>query len=279
MTNAALYARFSSEQQRDASIEDQFRQCERVAEANACTVVCRFEDRGISGGTAERPGYQMLLSAARSGFIQVIIVEDISRLWRNRAEFGVRSAELEDLGIHVITCVGEDTRRDGWGLVMAIKGAIAEHARKEISFRTRRGLEGLALAGKSTGGRQAYGYGSEPEADIVRGIFERRAAGMGLGRIAAYLNADKIPAPRGGIWRKSSVKAVLSNARYAGRVLWGRTIGKRSARDSAHRTLVVRSKPLVSRFDITQQLIPEALWQRAQQGVDTPARIADTRSR
>src|ERR1700677_4648568 len=99
MTNAALYARFSSDQQRDASIEDQFRQCERVAESNGLTVVARFEDRGISGGTTERPGYQMLLQAARSGFVKVIIVEDISRLWRNRAEFGARSAELEDLGV------------------------------------------------------------------------------------------------------------------------------------------------------------------------------------
>jgi DNA invertase Pin-like site-specific DNA recombinase len=231
-------------------------------------VVCRYEDRGISGGTTERPGYQLLLQAARSGVIQVIIVEDISRLWRNRAEFGARSAELEDLGINVVTCVGEDTRRDGWGLVMAIKGAIAEHARKEISFRTRRGLEGLALAGKSTGAHPVYGYSDPGHAQVVREIFEMRAAGSGLGRIAAYLNSNVTPAPRGGAWSKWGVRAVLSNPRYAGRVLWGRTETKGGARDSRHKRRVARSRPIVDRFDAALQLVSPELWARAQKAVD-----------
>src|ERR1700722_20249858 len=93
---AALYARFSTEKQRDASVDDQFRECERAAKSAGLEVVARFEDKGISGGTATRPGYQALRTAARSGRFDVIVTEDISRLWRNRAEFGSRSAELED---------------------------------------------------------------------------------------------------------------------------------------------------------------------------------------
>jgi hypothetical protein len=63
----------------------------------------------------------------------MIITEDVSRLWRNRAEFGQRSCELEDLGIHWLSCVGDDTRRDGWGLTVTIKQAMGEHARREAS--------------------------------------------------------------------------------------------------------------------------------------------------
>jgi site-specific DNA recombinase len=147
---AALYARFSTDKQRDASIDDQIRECERVAKSAGLEIVARFEDRSMSGGTHQRPGYQQLLSAARLHEFEIIVVEDISRLWRNRAEFGPRSAELEDLGVHCLTCVGDDTRRDGWGLVIQIKQAVAEHARREASYRTRRGLEGNAIAGKST---------------------------------------------------------------------------------------------------------------------------------
>jgi hypothetical protein len=130
----------------------------------------------ISGGTADRPGYKALLAAARARKFDVIVVEDISRLWRNRAEFGPRSAELEDLRVHMVTAVGDDTRRDGEGLTIQIKLAMAEHQRREASYRTRRGLDGLARAGKPTGGK-AYGYRmvcvGPLEVDAKRGQLQR----------------------------------------------------------------------------------------------------------
>jgi len=162
---AALYARFSTENQSEASIDDQIRACERTAVSQGLDVVRRFSDRSISAGTTDRPGYQSLLTAARAGEFEVIVTEDLSRLWRSRAEFGARSAELEDLNVQLITCTGDDTRRDGYGLVLGIKSAMAEAYRKEVSYRTRRGMEGLAAAGKSTGGK-CYGY-APGEADVV----------------------------------------------------------------------------------------------------------------
>jgi site-specific DNA recombinase len=258
---AVLYARFSTEKQRDASIDDQFRACERVAAAQRFEVVARFEDRGISGGTAERPGYQSLLALARAGGCDVIVTEDISRLWRNRSEYGQRSAELEDIGIHLVTCVGDDTRRDGWGLILGIKQAISEHARREISYRTKRGLEGLALAGKSTGGR-CFGYGDSSEAETVRRIFESRARGLGYGAIAKSLAG--IPAPRGGAWARSTVKAMLSNPRFTGQITWGRTEARGGAADSRRKRRVARvDGPVVTRQDPSQRLITEDLWSRA----------------
>src|SRR5882724_7169851 len=62
---AAIYARFSTEKQSEASIEDQFRVCERIAEREGFNVVARFSDAAISGGTSARIGYQSLLKAAR----------------------------------------------------------------------------------------------------------------------------------------------------------------------------------------------------------------------
>lgn len=251
---AAIYARFSTEKQRDASIEDQYRVCERVASASALVVVARFEDRGISGGTAERPGYQGLLAAARAGEFEILISEDISRLWRNRSEYGQRSAEFEDLGLHLLTAVGDDTRREGWGLILGIKQAIGEHQRREISYRTKRGLEGLALAGKSTGGR-CYGYQGD-EAAVVQQIFECRAAGLGYGELATLLNRQRTPAPRGGLWGRSTVKAILANARYTGAVAWGRLETRGGAADSRRKRRVARpGGPVVERFDATQQII------------------------
>lgn len=253
MIRAALYARFSTDLQSEASIDDQLRQCERAAQVAGFTVAHRFVDRGISGGTADRPGYQSLLAAARAGAFDIIVTEDLSRLWRSRAEFGPRSAELEDLGIHLLTCAGDDTRRDGWGLMTAIKAAMAEHYRREISYRTRRGMEGLALAGQPTGGSLGYGYRPDGSIDpvcaqTVRQIFAWAEAGVTRRAIAERLNELGRRAPRGGAWGQSTVSALLANPRYRGEVVWGKTMTKRSAADSAHQRAIMRPEgPLVVR--------------------------------
>lgn len=270
---AALYARYSTDRQRDASIEDQLRACERVAQSASLIIIARFEDRGVSGGTAQRAGYQALLAGARAREFEVIVTEDISRLWRNRAEFGPRSAELEDLGVHLVTCVGDDTRRDGgYGLLIGIKQALAEHYRREVSYRTRRGMEGLALAGRSTGGR-CYGYalGSvhPAEADTVRRIFERRAAGETTGHIAAALQQAGCPAPRGGAWGRTTVASILANARYRGAVEWGRTEVKRAAVDSSRQQRLMRPEPRVVRSAPELRIVSDDLWARAQLRSDT----------
>lgn len=261
---AALYARFSTDRQREESIDDQFRACERVADALGFQIVARFHDSGISGGTAARPGYQHLLASARGREFDIIIAEDISRLWRQRAEFGPRSAELEDLGVHLVTCTGDDTRRDGYGLVLGIKSAIAEHQRREIAYRTRRGLEGLAAAGKSTGGR-CFGYGSSAEADTVRRVYRERLAGLGVREILAGLRRDGVNAPRGPRWSYVAVKRILANPRYAGRVLWGRTQRRVGALDGRRQRPVMQPQPLVDRFDPTQALVDEDTWIKVQE--------------
>lgn len=267
---AVIYARYSTERQRVSSIDDQLRQGRRVAESLQLSVVGTFEDRGISAGTAQRPGYQSMLEAARRGEFDIICAEDVSRLWRSRAEYGPRSAELEDLGVHLVTAVGDDTRRDGWGLVIAIKQAMAEHARRETSYRTLRGMEGLALAGKSTGGRC---FGDAPgEAARVLQMFELAAAGVSQANIAAQLNYEGVPAVRGGRWSQSTVSGILRNERYAGRVEWGRASYRGTAADSKRRRRLARpGGPLVSRQDEAARIVPEALFRSV-----TPVTLAAT---
>jgi site-specific DNA recombinase len=244
---AAIYARFSTELQRKESIDDQLRACERLATAEGFTVVSKFFDAGVSGGTTERAGYQSLLAAARSGRFDIILTEDLSRLWRSRSEFGARSAELEDLNVHLVTCVGDDTRRDGYGLVLGIKSAIAEHQRREISYRTRRGMEGLAAAGKSTGGR-CFGFGSSAEADTVRWMFSERAKGVELRVLRNRLTAAGTPAPRGPLWSYNAVKRILANPRYAGKAIWGATQRRTRAQDGRRgRPVMSPGGPLVVR--------------------------------
>lgn len=264
---AATYARYSTENQSDASIEDQQRECARIALSQNLTVVATFADHGISGGTTERAGYQAMLAAARRGEFEVLVAEDISRIWRNMAEQAPRLAELADLGVAVITH-DLDTRADSGELLGAVQGAMNSLYRKEISRRTRRGLEGRALAGQSTGGI-CYGYRGTAidhrAAEVVRRIFAARVEGASCATIARQLNAAGTPAPRGGRWNPSTIHALLANRRYAGAVVYGTMTCHRSAVDSRHQRRLVRpGGPLVARQDEDRRIISEELWTAAQ---------------
>ena len=286
---AALYARYSTERQSEASIEDQLRVCERLAARHEFQVVARFRDAAISGGTIRRPGYQAMLAAARRDEFDVIVAEDTSRLWRLLAEQAPRLAELEDLGIHVVTH-DLDTRSESAGVLGAVGGAMAEQYRREIGRRTRRGLEGLVQAGKSAGGR-AYGYRSatdagrvqrvvhEEQAAVVRRIFEAYVAGASAKTIAAQLNRDGVPSPgttwarkvrRRSAWLASAITGdpargigILNNDSYRGRLVWNRCRWIRSAADASRRRCVLnpRSEWIESR-DESMRIVSDELWQR-----------------
>lgn len=150
---AAVYARFSTEEQSEASIEDQLRVCRRVAEREGFETAECYSDAAITGGTAQRPGYQRMLAAARRREFDAILAEDLKRLWREQAEQWRCIKELQDLGVHIITASGVDSRQANFEIIASVMGAAGELERKEAAYRTRRGLEGRARANKPTGGQ------------------------------------------------------------------------------------------------------------------------------
>jgi site-specific DNA recombinase len=287
---AALYARFSTDRQSEASVEDQFRVCERLAEREGFEVVQRFEDRGISGGTTKRPGYQALLRAARRREFGVILAEDLKRFWREQAEQWRAIKELVDLGIAIVTASGMDSRQQNFEIIASVIGAAGELERKEAAYRTRRGLEGRAVAGRPTGGK-AYGYiaardtgtggieVNEVEAAVVRRVFEMYAGGMSPRAIAAKLNEEGVPSP-GATWKRTARRhdakwlasaihgeedrgsGILNNRRYVGIVAWGRTHWRRGAADSSKRHRTMNAKPLHEAVDERLRIVPQFLWER-----------------
>jgi hypothetical protein len=197
--------------------------------------------------------------------------------------------ELADLDVHVVTH-DLDTRQESAAVLSAVVGSMAEQYRKEIGRRTRRGLEGVARAGKCAGGR-SYGYvpqaqsGTgqieihETQAEVVRRIFEMYASGMAPRSIAARLNAEAVPSPgsswertvrRKAGWLASAIHGdakrgtgILNNEAYAGRVVWNRVRWVRSASDSSKRRCVVNpSSEWVVRQEERLRIVSDELWQR-----------------
>lgn len=252
--NVALYARYSSEHQREASIDDQFRTCERTVRSHGWNVAYRYEDKAITGSRADRPGYQQMLKDAEAHRFDVLLVDDLSRLTRDEAESISLRRRLSFWGIRLIgVSDGYDSAAKGHKLQASFRGIMNELYLDDLREKTHRGLMGQVLKGYSSGGR-AYGYRRVPiedpsrqdeygrpvitavrwvldeeEGNWVRWIFERYAAGSSAREIAAELNQLGVASPRGGTWCASAIHGdpndgtgILCNPRYAGRVIWNR---------------------------------------------------------
>jgi site-specific DNA recombinase len=100
---AAIYARFSTALQREASIEDQVRLCRERAERESLRLVEVFSDRAISGASMLRPGLQAMLEGARAGRFDVIIAEALDRLSRDQADVAALYKRLSFAGVAIIT--------------------------------------------------------------------------------------------------------------------------------------------------------------------------------
>jgi site-specific DNA recombinase len=269
----AIYARFSSDDQRDASIDDQVRRCRELIESRGGTVHADlvFVDRAMSGAGTDRPAYErmMRLATGKPRQIDVIVVEDLSRLGRAAADLFTAQRLLDFAGVRLVGLAdGIDTSAPHSKLTFGLKSIIADAYLAELGDKTRRGLEGRARAGLATGG-VPYGYrltkvrdaggnivGSEiavepGEAKIIRRIFRLYLEGKSLRLIAIALNAKNVPPPRFGAkrrrrgWKDSSIRAMLHNESYIGTWSWGKRKWKKVPGTNKRR-YVAAAKPIVS---------------------------------
>lgn len=282
MTQVAIYARYSTDMQRDASIEDQIRVCQERADTEGWKTHNCYTDHGQSGATMLRPGIQMLLQDALAGRFSVIIAEALDRLSRDQEDIAGIYKRLTFAGVKIVT-LAEGEVND---LHIGLKGTMNALFLKDLADKTRRGLRGRVEAGKSGGGN-AYGYDvvrkfteageairgdrtiNEAEAAIVNRIFEEYADGVSPRAIAKRLNAEKIAGPTDKGWGPSTIHGnrqrgtgILNNELYIGRLVWNRLryikdpeTGKRVSRLNAESDWITKDVP-------EMRLVQQDLWER-----------------
>ena len=285
MTRVAIYARYSSELQQERSIDDQFALCRDFATHRNWTVTSTYADRAVSGASIHgRYEFQRMVEDASDRRFDVVLAEDIDRLARNQADGARLFERLAFLGIPVWTVADGETNEMHWGL----KGTMSALFLKTHALKVRRGQAGRVRAGKIPGGL-SYGYRVvrktdatgelvrgerqivEAEAEVVQRIFRDTIAGLTAREIAAALNREGVPAPRGGSWNASTINGskkrgngILRQHLYAGRLVWNRQhfvknpdTGKRITRVNANDELLFADVPQL-------RIIDEADWQRVQ---------------
>jgi DNA invertase Pin-like site-specific DNA recombinase len=290
---AVIYARYSSENQSAASIDDQIRLCKERIAAEGWQLVQVLRDAAISGASALRPGYQALLEGAREAAFDVVVAEALDRLSRDQEDVAALFKRLRFAGIRIVALAEGEISE----LHVGLKGTMNALFLKDLAAKTHRGLRGRVAAGKSAGGR-AFGYDvvrqldaagnpvrgeraiDAAEAAVVRRIFAMFAAGDSPLGIAKMLNAEKVPGPDGRPWRDTTIRGhalrgtgILRNELYVGRMVWNRM---RFIKDPATGRRVSRMNPRGQWIgeEVPELLIiDQGLWDRAQ------ARLAGIRAR
>jgi len=224
---AALYARYSTTNQRETSIADQLAAGRRRCAAEGWGEPLEFTDPEISAATplGQRPGGRDMLMAAWAGQFQVLVIEALDRAWRDVVDQEQSLRRLEFAGIRILGLVdGYDSQAEHREMYRGMRGLFNQQYLRDIGHKTHRGLVGQLTRGYHAGGL-AYGYRSvadgergsrlqvdEAQAAIVREIFEHYAAGWSVQRIAHDLNARRVPSQRGGTWAVSALSCSACRA-------------------------------------------------------------------
>lgn len=291
---AVGYSRYSTDLQNERSIADQEALIRRYAQVNGLTLTRLYSDAAQSGASIlGRDGILELLADARSGGIDVVIVEELDRLARDMEDLAGIHKRLSFAGVDIIA-IHEGVAST---VTVGLRGLVGQLYREENARKIRRGLSGRVGQGLSAGGK-AFGYTPHPtekgqllivadEADIVRRIFRDFAAGMSPVQIARALTAEGAAKPRSArAWNSSTIhgwaarrSGILRNDLYAGRIVWNKS---RMIKDPDTGRRVSRANPVAEwkTHDAPQlRIIDDDLW-RAVQDKLTPIEVTPvTRAR
>ena len=301
MTRAVIYARYSSDNQREASINDHVRVCTAYAEKQGWRVTTTYTDHAISGASLLRPGYQKLLEDARQGHFDIVLAEALDRLSRDQEHIASLFKNLSFANTQLVTVAEGEIGE----LHVGLKGTMNALFLKDLALKTHRGFEGRVREGRSGGGL-CYGYDvvretdatgnpirgkrsiNIEEAEIVRAIFKDFANGISPTAIAKDLNARSLEGPRGKAWGPSTIygnwrrgTGILNNDLYIGRLIWNRqhfvkdpASGKRQARPNPESQWIIEEVPNL-------RIVPEGLWDSVKERQKTVRRavLSDTDKR
>ena len=285
----AIYARYSSENQRKESIEDQIAACKRFAADRGFNVLPGhvYADEALSGSRHDRPGLVALREAASRQSFGIILVDDLSRLARDNLLMLSMIDEFQYGGIRVISVAdGLDSENDEAALGIQMRGMFNEHLLRDLKKKTLRGQLGQKQRGFSCGER-TYGYRSVPVGELVKNkqgqlrpegyrheinpeqapvvfrVFRMYADGTSVRGIVSTLNEEMVPGNGArSNWAANTVGRMLDNEKYTGRWTWNKHGTRRDLRTGRRRKFAKPESEWIVSDDEQLRIIPDDLWRK-----------------
>lgn len=222
---AVIYARYSSDSQREESIEGQLRECAAFAEKNGITVLRHYIDRAYSAKTDNRPEFQNMIKDSGKRLFDIVIVWKLDRFARNRYDSARYKATLKKNGVKVVSAT-EIISEGAEGIILeSVLEGYAEYYSADLSEKVVRGMTDNALKCKFNGGTMPIGYVIDAEqhfridpltAPFVLETFKRYDGGETISSIMNWLNEQGLTNTRGQKMTFNSVGHILHNRRYIG---------------------------------------------------------------
>lgn len=222
---AVIYARYSSDNQREESIEGQLRECTAFAEKNDITVLRHYIDRAYSAKTDNRPEFQHMIKDSSKHLFDMVIVWKLDRFSRNRYDSARYKTLLKRNGVKVVSAT--EVISDGAeGIILeSILEGFAEYYSADLAEKVGRGLTENALKCKFNGGNKPVGYVIDKEqhfqidpltAPFVLEAFKRYDEGSTMKELVDYLTENGIRNVYGEKLNFNSIQRMLKNRRYIG---------------------------------------------------------------
>ncbi len=221
--NAVIYARYSSHNQTEQSIEGQLTACYNYAKANNLVVIAEYIDRAKSGTNDNRPHFQKMLRDSAKRQFEIVLVYQLDRFARNRYDSATCKAKLKKNDVKIVS-VRENISDDAAGVLMeSVLEGMAEYYSAELSQKVMRGLAISVGKCRHIGGKLPLGYTTNTEkkyvidpatAPIVKKCFEMYVSGSTLKEINKTITEAYGKAYFGNTF--NSLNRLLSSKEYIG---------------------------------------------------------------
>jgi len=222
---AVIYARYSSDAQREESIEGQLRECKEFAKKQNITILSTYIDRAFSAKTDNRPEFQRMIKDSGKHLFDVVIVWKLDRFARNRYDSAHYKAVLRKNRVKVVSAT-EAIAEDSTGILLeSLLEGYAEFYSAELSEKVNRGMTENALKCKFNGGIIPMGYSIDNEqhyqidpvsAPVVLEMFTLYDSGATMLELVNIMNERGIRSALGGEYSLNNVNYLLKNRRYTG---------------------------------------------------------------
>ena len=232
----ALYARYSSHNQREESIEAQIRACEEYAKRKNLQIVKQYTDSAKSGTNSDREGFLQMIEDSAKGQFKYLVVHKLDRFSRDKYDAVTFKRKLKMNGVTLLSVTENlDNSPESVMLESCLEG-MAQYYSLNLAREVMKGMKESAYKCTHLGGKPPLGYDVDPatrkyvinnaEAAIVKYIFENYVDGVGYNRILDYLNGMGFKSKYGRPFGKNSLYSILSNEKYIGKFIFNKKLEK-----------------------------------------------------
>lgn len=254
INKAALYARYSSDNQRSESIDAQLRAMQNYCQQNHILIVETYIDEAKSATTDHRPSFQKMIADSKYHQFNIILVHKLDRFARNRYDSAVYKRELKKNGVSVYSVLENlDDSPESIMMESMLEG-MSEYYSQNLAREVMKGMRETALQCKHTGGKPPLGYDlntdgkliiNQGEAEVVQQIFKMYLGNYSYSKMAEVLNKKGYRTKTGSLFRKNSFYSILRQEKYTGVYIWNRASAKQNGMRNNHKSKALKDQVMI----------------------------------